>query len=120
MPECKINLEIGGKPIGQVETAKLLGVTIDETLTWDVQISKVRAKISKKIGLLKRLKKCMPQKTLYMLYNSIILPHFDYADIIWGTACEKYVGQLYKLQKRAARILVGAKRFSKTEPILMG
>ncbi len=52
-----------------------------------------------------------------MLYNSLVLPHFDYADVVWGTACGTYIKQVYKLQKRAARIMTGASRFSRTAPL---
>ena len=117
VPDCSINLRIGDKSLQQVPTAKLLGLTVDETLSWDAHIDALCKKISNKLVLLCRLKKCMPCTTLLMLYNSIVLPHFDYADIIWGTAADKYVTRLYKLQKRAARIIASARRFAKSEPI---
>lgn len=117
VPECKISLKVGDKDIKQVTDAKLLGVTIDEHLNWDLHIDKLCKKISKKLGLLKRLKKFMPSNSVNMLYNSIVLPHFDYADVIWGTACGTYIKKVYLLQKRAARILTGASRFTRTKPL---
>ena len=74
VPDCSINLRIGDKSLQQVPTAKLLGLTVDETLSWDAHIDALCKKISNKLVLLCRLKKCMPCTTLLMLYNSIVLP----------------------------------------------
>ncbi len=82
--------------------------TDTENLTWDKHIYKMCNKISKKLGLLKRLKKFIPSNTLIMLFNSLVLPHFDYANVVWGTACGTQIKYVYKLQKRAARILTGS------------
>ncbi len=42
-----------------------------------------------------------------MLFNSFVLPHFDYTTVVWGTACGTQIKYVYNLQKRAARILTG-------------
>ncbi len=113
-----IAIKIGQTHIKQVDEAKLLGATIDEHLTWKPHISKMCSKISKKLGLLKRLKRCVPDHTLKMLFNSLVQPHFDYIDIVWGTAADIHVNAIYRMQKRAARILTGAKRFTRTKTLL--
>lgn len=40
-------------------------------------------KINKKLGLLRRIKPCQPLSQDY-IFNSFILPLFDYGGIIWG------------------------------------
>ncbi len=82
-----LNLKVGDKHIKQVNEAKLLGIIIDESITWDKHIYKMSNKISKKLGLLKRLKTFIPSNMLIMLFNCLVLPHFDYANVVWGTAC---------------------------------
>ncbi len=82
LTNCTLHLKVGDKPIKQVNDAKLLGIIIDESLTWDKDIYKMCNKISKKLGLLKRLKKFIPSNTLLMLFNSFVLPHFDKQDSI--------------------------------------
>ncbi len=108
LSNCTLNLKVGDKHIKQLNEAKLLGIIIDENLTWDKHIYKMCNKISKRLGLLKRLKKFIPSNTLIMLFNSLVLPHFDYANVVWGTVCGTQIKYVYKLQKRAARILTGA------------
>ncbi len=67
---CTLNLKVGDKPINQVNEAKLFGIITDESLAWDKHIYKMCNKISKKLGLLKRLKTFIPSNTLIMLFNS--------------------------------------------------
>ncbi len=117
LTNCTLNLKVGDKHIKQVNEAKLLGIIIDENLTWEKHIYKMCNKISKILGLLKRLKKFIPSNTLIVLFNSLVLPHFDYANVVWGTACGTQIKYVYTLQKRAARILTGANRFSRTKPL---
>ncbi len=112
-----MNVKVGDKPIKQVNQAKLLGIIIDESLTWDKHIYKMYYKISKKLGMLKILKKFIPCNTLLMLFNSLVLPHFDYANVIWRTSCGTQIKYVFKLHKRAARILTNASRFSWTKSL---
>ena len=51
------------------------------------------------------------------LYNSIIYPHFTYCIEVWGNIFETHLDPLVKVQKRAIRTIVGAKRFDHTFPI---
>ncbi len=107
---CKLNLKVGDMTIQQVGEVKLLGVIVDENLTWEKHIDKLCGKICRKLGLLKQLKESIPSKTIKMLYNSLLLPHCDCAGVVWCTASNIYVNKMHKLQKHAARILTGSSR----------
>ena len=50
----------------------------------------------------------MPHDTLLVLYNALVLPHFDYADTVYDSASATDLDRLQKLQTRAARILTGS------------
>ena len=64
-------------------------------------------KISAKIGILRSLRRIVPTDTLKQLYNAIVLPHFDYGDIIYDTASVTLKDRLQRLQSRAARLITG-------------
>jgi len=51
-------------PIKQVRSAKLLGVYLDEHLTWSDQMETIIGKISKTCGILNKLKYRLPQSIL--------------------------------------------------------
>lgn len=61
-----------------------------------------------------RLKHQLPMESLKMIYNSLVLPHFYYAILVWGFDCER----LNKLQKRAVRIIHSTKYNAHTEPLM--
>jgi hypothetical protein len=60
-----INVSIGGKVLKEVETKKTLGILVDEQkhLCWDKQIDNISKKASKGIGMLRRVKPYVPNKT---------------------------------------------------------
>ncbi len=93
-----------------VDNEKLLGITIDSTLSWSQHICNLISKISSRIGLMCRLRSYLPKEGLIMYYNAYILPLFDYCCIIWGNTSDLNIEKVYKLQKRAARIILNAKR----------
>ncbi len=51
---------------------------------------------------------CIPIDTLTLMYNTIVLPHFDYADIILDSASAASKFKLQSLQNRAARLITGS------------
>ena len=56
-----------------------------------------------------RIKTSVLQSTLISVYNSIILPHFDYCSLVWDIAIGNayWLERLQKLQNRAARVITG-------------
>ena len=79
----------------------LLGITIDNCLSWCQQINNIVSKISSKLGLMCRLRTYLPTEGLIMYYNGYILPLFDYCCTVWGKTTKLNLEKLCKLQKRA-------------------
>ncbi len=71
---------------------------IDENLKWDVHIDKIIPKISAKISILRSLRNLVPMDTLTLMYNAIVLPHFNYADIVLDSASAASKFKLQSLQ----------------------
>ena len=84
-----------------------LGVIIDENLCWDEQIENISKKVSKGIGMLRRIKPFVSIGTLAYLYQALVQPHFDYCSMVWGNCGKTLKGMLQKLQNRAARVISG-------------
>ena len=62
---------------------------------------------------MKRIKRFISSGTLRTIYNSLILPHLHYAILAWGFSNSR----VFKLQKRAVRIICGAKYNAHTDPL---
>ena len=53
-------------------------------LTWEDHVDLMVNKINQKLGLLRRIKSCLPLSPRITFFNSYLLHLFDYGDIIWG------------------------------------
>jgi hypothetical protein len=107
---ANIDIKINNEPLKQVSTAKYLGMHVDYNLKWTGHIAQLHTKISRNLGVLRRLRSVVPKHTLVTLYNTIVLPHFDYCDIIYDSADQGQLLKLQKLQNLAARLLLGTNR----------
>ena len=76
----KLQLAYAGQPIENVSKFKYLGVTVDENLCWNNHIDDISNKISRRLGVLKRVSSLLDINTAKLLFNSLILPIFDYCD----------------------------------------
>ena len=72
----KLNIFIKNSRIEQTRTFKLLGVNIDNNLTWKQHTSLEVKRISSKIGLVKRLQTFLPNQIICNLSAPLIQSHF--------------------------------------------
>ncbi len=91
-------IHINNEPLRQVSVVKDLGMYIDEKLHWNHDIDTLVKMISSKIGILRSLRNIIPIDTLKLMYNAIVLPHFDYAVVVYDTASEINKFRLQRLQ----------------------
>ena len=112
-----MNIFIDNKPITEKQSTKFLGVVLDSHLTWNDHFKKISTSVSKAIGILWKLKPILTRKTLFMLYNTLILPHLIYCNIVWGNCNKSKVDSLFLLQKKAIRICTHSPYLAHTEPL---
>ncbi len=80
----ELKIIINGHQIERVYEKEVLGIVIDDKLNWNRQNDEKCNKLSKNIN---------------------VMPHFNYCSTIWHNNNQKHLDKLYKLQKRAARII---------------
>lgn len=98
------NVYIDKAQIGRVKCSVFLGVHIDDTLCWKNHVSHVLNKVNKGIGILYKLRNVFPKQTLLQIYKSLIYPHFNYCNIVWGSCNQSVISELYKAQKRSLKV----------------
>ena len=113
--DCNVYLD--GCRLTRVTEAKFLGITIDENLTWKRQIDNVCKSCARSIGVLNKVKVFLPQQTLYKLYCTLILPYLNYGLLLWGDASKLYLNKVFKLQKRALRVISNSSYLASSEPL---
>ena len=106
-------LKIDDTEITSVDTFNFLGLLINKNLNWKPHVEKTAGKISKAIGVIKRLKFVVPQNILVTLYNSLFLSHLNYCTLAWGYEHKR----ITKLQKKVIRIIHMARYSSHTDPL---
>jgi len=111
------NIYIEGITIETVVKTKFLGVIIDNKLTWKEHINYICNKISKGIGIIKKVRDILSKDTLLGLYYTFIYPYLSYCNIIWGRAANIYLNRLFILQKRIMRIICKTHYLAHTESL---
>ena len=97
---CYPVLYIDDIPVEFVNSFNFLGIILDDNLKWNSHINMIAKKISKTIGIMKKIKKYLPTSALLNIYNALVSPHLNYGIIIWGGQTNR----IFKLQKTAVRI----------------
>ena len=109
-----LDLKVNAQKLDQVAQIKYLGITVDEELNWNAQVEGVCKKVSKMISFMGRLRQIVPEKYTKLIYDSMILPQLEYADIIWDSCKNKHADVIQKLQNRAGRIILKISPFLHT------
>ena len=110
--EYQLELSADNHAINKVTKQRLLGIIIDDHLSWTAHIDHLCSTLAAKISLLRQLSTYVPQDVQKLYYQSYILPLLDYGSNTWGTTSCANIERLSKLQKRAARIILKADFFT--------
>ena len=70
------------KSVQQVSSQKHLGLILDTSLTFDGHIKAITSKVSKTVGLLRKLNNHLPRSALTTICKSFVRPHLAYDDLI--------------------------------------
>ena len=106
----KCVIKIGNTPLKIVPTYKYLGFTLDSTLSFNYQVRSVSSMVSYKINLLAKIRKYLTDDVALKIYKSMILPYFDYGDIVYDGASQGETDKLQRLQNKGLKICMGFNR----------
>ena len=107
--DLTLNIKVGSHSLQRVFQTTILGVVWNSNLNFEYHLSKTCQIITKRISFLSRIRYFFPKKTVSLIYNAIVLPYFDFADVIWGHTYEKHLKRLSRLQSRAAKVILNEK-----------
>lgn len=94
-----------GHILEPVDSAKYLGVSISNNLSWNKHIQSVTAKGNRTLGFVKRnLKECT-RKVKAAGYTTLVRPVIEYASTIWDPTNQASINTLELIQRRAARFV---------------
>ena len=111
-------LVFNNSSVSQSSSQKHLGVILDSKLIFDEHLKMVSLKISKTLGLLRKLHNLLPRSALITIYKTFVRPHLDYGDILYDQAYNmSFHHKLESIQYNACLAITGAIRGTSKEKL---
>ena len=98
--QSSLQLHLNSTEPEQVDSYKLLGVTIDSQLTFDQE----------RIAVLWKTRRLLPLDQKKLSYNATVKQTMLYASTVWASCSVENIRKVFRLQKCAARVILGTDR----------
>ena len=92
-----IRVKILDQAIPICTQTKFLGLWLDRNLCWDKHLSVTCSKMKQNLGLMRKCKNYLDNRTLRIMYYAHIHSHLSYSILVWGSTIKG--SSLKKLQK---------------------
>ena len=89
----------------RTEVEKDLGVYVDDQLKFNKHASTAASKANRILGVIKRSFTCLDADSLSRLYKTMVRPHLEYANVIWGPTRIGDSKRIESVQRRATRFI---------------
>ena len=98
--DTNISFDINGHKILPKDSVKLLGVQIDQSLSFNKHVSNICAKAAQTLNTLGRISKLLSSKTKMLIFNSFILCNFNYCPLVWHHCSVENMRKMEKNPKK--------------------
>jgi hypothetical protein len=105
--------------VPKLRSFKLLGILLDEYLTFNNHIAHICSKLSRANFCLRRISNFVSTKTLRTLYFSMFHSHLLYCSTITSCGSQTALNKISTLQKKAIRIITKSKASTHTPPLFL-
>lgn len=112
----KITINNAGEQTDFVDEVVSLGVTLDNTLSWESQVNQVTKKVNKSLFGLRFIQPCTTQALRKRLVESLVLPHLDYCTVVYHDASLSLRTRLQRLANTSVRYIFGLRRNTHITP----
>lgn len=96
-------------------TVKILGITVDDQLTWTSHVNLLTKKLASATFALRRLSNLLHISSLVSAYYSLVHSHLSYGVLLWGNSSSAI--KAFRSQKKAIRVIAKAGYFDHCKPI---
>ena len=102
----KPSYNIHGQELEVVDTAKYLGVSINNKLKWNKHIADTAKKADYTRAFLKRNINMCPREVKKQCYVALVRPVMEYASEIWDPQTQNNITALERVQRRSTRFIM--------------
>jgi hypothetical protein len=99
-----VHISYKDNPINNTCSTNFLGLSLDSTVSWKTHIDQLSSKLNSACYAIRSLKSVISTKNLRTIYFSYVHSIIAYGIIFWGNS--PYSNNIFKLQKRAIRIIM--------------
>ena len=100
-------ISCNGKPLERVTTTKILGVHMDEHLTWSDHITALLTSCYAALAVLRKLRNLAPYHVRKQLVESLVLSKLDYGCVVFYPLPDYQMKRLQRVQTTCASYVVG-------------
>ena len=99
-------LYISNIEVEEVVTHKVLGITIDNNLSWSNHLENTSRNVATKVYQFRKIKNFLDLHTRKLFFYSYIQSTIDYASTLWDLASNNVLKPLHSVHKRAIKITI--------------
>ena len=111
-------IEFLGKELPIVESAKDLGVIMDNHLSFNEHIDSLTSSLMGKLCMINRISHLLDHSTLFTVINSLVYSKLFYCSNVWSGTSNLNIHKLQMVQNFSARILSKKKKYEHITPTL--
>lgn len=112
IPKLKLN----NHELEYCDKVKNLGLTINKSLTWNETVTTTCNRIFASIHSLKRFALFLPFNVKVMLVKTLVLPHFNYCDVVINDMTVELSDRLQRAQNYCIRFIFNLRRYDHVTP----
>ena len=94
---------------------KDLGITFQDTLTFDEYISKITSTENIRLGIIRNTFHIIDKEGFLILYKSNVRPILEYGIPVWSPHLRKHDKEIEQIQRRATRLIKGFEHYNYPE-----
>ena len=99
--------DMGGTQLTQTLVEKDLGIQVDSQLKFREQAAAAVSKASRILSVIRRSFGLLDETTLPLLFRTMVRPHLEYANAVWGPFNCEDQRRIERVQRRATRLVAG-------------
>ena len=102
-PPLRPSIFLHDTMLDSVSSAKYLGVTISDDLSWSTRIDNITKSANQTLGLLKRNIRVHNKDLKSAAYKTLVMPQLECASTVWSPHTATDIQKVEAVQRRAAR-----------------
>ena len=115
---CNFTVSFNDATLSPSSKVKILGIIVDEHLTWEGHVSLVVRRCYATLRGLSKLAHRLSNDVKRFLIEALVLPHIMYCITVWGGCGVEQRKRVQKVLNHCARVVFGARKSARVTPLL--